>query len=563
MSQISKGDHMPESKHILPFLIFLAVFFITSDDIIKSNIFSEGCTRLPPTSGAIVYHPHTWSEGTEPHISSANSPEDTGLIWQAELCNGDKALYKALESSLVDKEIANQILGPVLQLFRLLKSPQIKSDFHLPFGQRRDYCSGCEGVIRLTRLIGCNNSGNPPLLADLGDPLFDLAFALGPDELWVTLEGAEFYVLPALHIGSCTYYLPFSVTIPGLYRLHAYALRSDYAALDEITYADRFPPLTLDSILGDKYLMQLGSTKVSEQDSARQSVLDSTSRLKALSSCSGFNGRVEGRYVRRVQTDKNTFAPETAPFAMPQLLGSRPMSFYVNLQEEFDFLPYSCRRSKFNAVQVASRCFSSRRFNFRGDSQMRVFYNHIMNRVCGDVHIAGKSGWYQSTCIFNSSLCQESQMCLTSDPMAESHADLNDFDILFINFGQHPASKYRISAANYRNMVESYFNNHNTIASPTLYWIETQTLCVRNDASIHLFGDWRTLHRVFILNQVARKILHKQSNERLSMNMIGISHAQLPMSQICPDGGHHIGVENVLDAMMWSLLDSFCPEWDG
>lgn len=251
---------------------------------------------------------------------------------------------------------------------------------------------------------------------------------------------------------------------------------------------------------------------------------------------------------------------------MPQILGQKPMSFFVNLQDEFDYVPYSCRRSPFNPEVTGRRCLASKSFNFRGDSQMRVFFNHLMQRVCGLPNAASKTAWHVSTCLNNSTFCQESTMCLTSDPMAETQAVVTDFDILAINFGQRPASQFRVPAAKYRDMVRNYFDslraNINGAQRPTtVLWLETQNLCSSNREYLHSFGDWRTTHRIFLYNQVANMVL-LDSSRISNVSVIGLSNPQLPMSQLCHDSGHLIGVENALDAMLWPALDAMCPGWE-
>jgi hypothetical protein len=546
--------------------LYVSIFWITKNHSIfnfNSRWFKlQNCRKLLPTQGSVVYHPKLWPPGSVPPKASADNPQDVISFWRSELCTGDDILQSMQELS-ERRRTSAQILERALTASGILKGIHFASDFHLPIANRSIYCNGCDGIIRLTRLRGCNDV-QPPLRADFGDPIFELASALGPDELWVTLEGAEFHVLPALHIGQCTYILPFAVTIPGLYRLHALVLRADYAALDEIKYAERFPPVTLDNVVGEKLLLQLGSTLPSEQKAARMTIIEPHMNNHALPLCNSTT--FLGRYVRSVPTTNDTFSPDLPPFLMPQVLGVRPMSFFVQLQEEFTYVPYTCRRSPFNAARTAGRCFASKSVNFRGDSQMRIFFNHFMQRVCGLHNAASKTAWYVSTCLYNSSFCQDSSMCLTSDPMAEKQVNITDFEVLAINFGQHPASQFRVPASKYRTMVLNYFKTLKAAVEsskrPTLLlWLETQTLCSSNTEYLHSFGDWRTPHRVLLYNKVANSVLLDFSWEQ-KVNIVRLTNAQLPMSQLCHDSGHLIGVDNALDAMLWPALDLLCPGWE-
>ena len=517
----------------------------------------SSCRPLSPTEGAIIYHPYTWAPGKLPPKATSTTLQDLVAYWRIEICQDDSSFRSQLDI------FSKKILRANIFARQLLDFPEKSpNDFSLPaLGPRKQYCDGCEGVFRLTRILDCSFQSPPLHTINPDDSLFSFAHALGPDELWVSLEGAEFHVLPSIHTGGCTYLLPFAVSIPGIYRLHALALRSDYASIDERRFSNGFPALTLDSITGSKLLLQLGSSSSEVQNIARNSILQST-----LSPCYNVSDGNEGRYVRKIPTTSATFDPLVAPFKMPLNLGEEPMSFFVGLQDEFVFLPYACRRPEFNSTQTAARCFSSKKINFRGDSQMRVFFNHALKRVCGIPEAAIKGAWQESTCVRESLNCHDALICLTADPMALTLENSTEFDIVAVNFGQHPASQHRMPVAEYRLKVDKYFNDFEDLERdknmyPELViWLNTQTLCVSNRDYLHSFGDWRTPQRISLYNYATEYVLLNTSGRRVDA-IVDFRNTQYPLSQLCHDSGHLIGVNNALDAMLWTVLDATCPEW--
>ena len=423
-------------------------------------------------------------------------------------------------------------------------------------------------MLRLSHLSGCNSSDkNPPLrnLDDGDDSLSAFAQALGPDELWVTLEGPEFHLLPAVHRGQCAYDLPFFVTLPGPYRLNALVLRGDYAALDEVTYENSSPPLNLDSISGDKLLLQLGSAAPAAQEAMRTAILDASASALRLPACSSLGSAGEGRYVRTVATTlSNTFSPIAPPFIAPYWPeGSRPFAYFVRLNEDYVYLPYACRRPSFNAPRTAERCIQGHTIDLRGDSQTRTLFNHAMKRICG-VEEAAMKGIFDDQCVDEGTpgnfFCGKDggRVCMTWDSMGESTPD-DKFDVVATNFGQWPASHFRIPVANYQSLVKDFWKRLDGGDPPRsvqrMLWMETQPLCWTNARDSK--GDWRTHHRIMLYEEAARQVL----DNLLNVEIVGLWRQSLPLVPLCPDGNHMVTIDNALDAQLWSLLDAVCPGW--
>ncbi len=166
---------------------------------------AESCELLPPTAGAVLYWPnkHNANEPMQPPSSYSISD-----VWSIHLCITPHAQRGRHDTADVDA----------------------------------DACFGCEGVLRLTRTIGCDAAINTSRMAYDDPATAAAAEALGPDDISVWLEGAELLSPLGVHTGNCTYGFSFRVTIPGVYRVVAVVTRSDWDALDETSYTTKYPP---------------------------------------------------------------------------------------------------------------------------------------------------------------------------------------------------------------------------------------------------------------------------------------------------------------------------------
>ncbi len=97
-----------------------------------------------------------------------------------------------------------------------------------------------------------------------------------------------------------------------------------------------------------------------------------------------------------------------------------------------------------------------------------------------------------------------------------------------------------------------------------LLWMETLPLGASNSEWRHGWGDWRTHQRLMLYNEAARDALSSAAvaGGLTVRGTVGLWRQTLPLSNLCFDTAHMIGVENVLDAQLWSLLDGVCPGWD-
>lgn len=492
--------------------------------LLKKHLLSSSCVSLVPTKGSATYWPHRWSadSATPPPVNHNTA------LWSLELCLGAAHAHASY-------------LDPL---------PGEKVSFPHILGGRGGYCSGddtCTGILRVTRLHGCPRSGVCGALSPLGcEPLPPLAPGtpasivrdaqlLGPDELLMALEGGEFHTPYGTHLGNCSYVFPFSVTIPGAYRVILFGVHADWDALDETT--PNFPPLTLDNIAGDDLFITLGS--VSAGAAVREAVLQQHNNNPALGASSELLPvcsdpmASQGRWVTNGSTEIGTLPPprvQVHPPWGPGIPYQHTIASGVPL--DMAFLPFSCRWPL--PGSQTQGCFENRSLHFRGDSQVRTFFNHFMVSVVGMSLGPAVKGVEGSTCVDSIRFRDEPRMekdfisCYSVDAMgwdgplslwSGNPLEPHPYAVV-LNFGQHWAAEHRVSAAAYEGFLREYFS------SPALHeqvrargesfmgfvWIETPPLNILNHGHVHAHKDGRTMHRVHLYNAAARRALRVGSS---------------------------------------------------
>lgn len=505
---------------------------------------SLACTPLKPTAGAVAYWPLT----TLPHVRPPANPAGVEGVWRAELCAGDA---HALFPSGMQRNPAEYVSG-------------------LPAGTRmRCVGASCRGALVIQRVAGCPvapacHSGRarppecvgpafaePPPRAAVED-----AWDLGPDELFVIFEGAEFLRLRGVHVGGCRYIFSYEVSLPGAYRIFALALRSDWQALNETgatTLAapdrgpahelSRFPPYTLDNILGEKHIVFLGGLEgpegASVADEARAAAVADAQECageNALPTCDAV--APPGRWVRKTSTahDFDAGAPTwneaSRAFEAPHHgLGIR---YFSPIRESVAWTPYACCKKPLHKARV-SACLSNTSVVLRGDSQMRDLFNTFINTACGneekavthgddlcthmDTRCAGWHACYRSD-VFGESLPTDHSdpMCLQPnyapnsghfhDPRCETPAWVvpPGPESAVVNFGQWSSSGSRQnSLALWALEVTRYAGMATQAQSPRVFWLDLSPYPQGNFFFYHNYRDWRTSHRLELFHAIATR----------------------------------------------------------
>jgi hypothetical protein len=421
-----------------------------------------------------------------------------------------------------------------------------------------DSCQNCTGSIRISRLVGCD----PTLPADMQDfhdqDVRAGAELLGPDEIFVLLEGPEFMSPQQLHSGNCVYSFNFVITIPGTYRLSATVIRSDWNGFWSGSDVS-FPPQTLDVLTIDKQLLAFGNAS---------RTLDSftfvTSEHHNLAPCLTSSDR-SGRWIQ-VPLQVGMF--ERTPAVYRRMEKGFDQSFFTELAG-LEWFPYSCHWKKFSSAE-ASKCLSGKNILVHGDSQTRTLYNHVAISVCGVDHAAVKGfldvKCYNKSTSESASPCPGIQSCFQPDVLGTSNiTEAANSDVFWVNFGQHPLS-YGVSLSSYKQHVSAYFQRIGHFLStsdrasassrPRVIWFETQPYPIATHSGAFLARCKRTQQRTQLANAVAAGAFAYHINPQLSKQVFFIETFEMLSAVIeaSPDNAHLTGYFPAMDAMTNMLL---------
>ena len=554
-----------------------------SESILMNVSSSSTCTltTLERSRGATDF----WPLISMPYPLERASPT-SGVrppVWLLELCGGgspESLLPAGSEADILQRRL------PPFDTLSFCSSPQL-----------------CSGAIVVTRLVGCpfaaaagggactsarlnggavrpSECGAPPFSGSPSPDAVEDAWELGPDELYVRLEGAEFLALHCLHVGACRYICPFAVTVPGKYRLIVEGLRSDWAAIAE---SGGFPLLIRDNISGNKLLIALGGSEAESSaasDAARAAVVSEyrcvgghncDSAPEQLPICDDPNS--PGRWVRMVSVE-GLFEP-LEPWWLQPIMREYPTAgnfsdsrglgirFFTRLNSELVWRPYICRMEPLTPNITASCIMDG--LTTRGDSHSRVFFNSIMRYACGFEEVAAKQHW-GSLCasaenIANSSTCAALRgACYAWDPRAEEVPVWSSYSSeqhllghIMINFGQHWPNEKHGTLDTYEAHIRSYFSGLDSAQPPPQFflWMETPPLPIITNQYIHDIADWRTEPRLRLYNAAADRAL-KSYVANGKVTMLRSFEMLLPLADISPDSAHFD-----IPAVMYALTQSF------
>lgn len=334
-----------------------------------------------------------------------------------------------------------------------------------------------------------------------------VASRIGPDEFFTEISGPELHVLTPLFKGEpdYTYIMPYRVTLPGLYYVRLLHTHAHYRAVDNTV---SWPIAHADDVLGDDAELHIGGETAADNVTAlHASVLYPSS----LPPCSRGMGE-PGRWVA----------------AMPFMFGPHVIQNYkwpfprrVSMHD-YIWTPYSCTRQVFTAARLA-QCTANKSFAFHGDSQTRTFFNLLLNTIGGVSNVAQK-GSLENQCheINFSSRLPGSTWCFIANPIGISTllrtpaqtvgTNLSSlhkparWDVLFANFGQHPAASKHWLPSRYRATLRSFRTAVAELNPLVFIWATSQVIIpaigpfkVESAKS----QDWRTRSRLRFFSDIA------------------------------------------------------------
>lgn len=542
---------------------------------------------LKPTRGAVVYWPQRWPEQSNIGPASTNLPptarlrdSDVSSLWRLELVQS---------STLMD-----------------IHRPSGDDFFLSDLGRRSKYCTGCDGTFELVRLVGCPNTANskcanangaacsqPPLFDGVSNATIADAQLLGPDEFSFVLEGPEYLILHGTHMGDCRYSFPYSLTVPGVYRVFVLAIHADW---DAVADTEPFPGLTLDRPVGDELFYTFGDPTFTEL--ARLLVLSAPlAKHNVLALCS--EPSPAGRWVLATSDALNLFnRTPKVPF-FPEWAFPPQIALYTDLTRDLVYLPYRCRWPvDLYAIENVKKCLVGKSLLFKGDSQMRVLFNEFMRNALR-VPKAAVKGVTSPFCVDgirkeNIAINQLEGMvvpffsCIGDDPFLSSTnmrsgnpLEPHPFAVI-VNAGQHFAAASRfvskLSVFEYERTLERYFfagrflsdANARGLEGPSFFrgavWVNTFPQPIRNDHYVHSHRDGRSNHRLELFNRIAERTLEKMALHQLQpgtmqarplMGFLRGFETLLPLLPTFPDQSHAEGTQ-ALTPLSHGLFHLFC-----
>lgn len=509
---------------------FLLVIFLAALQCLhfkKSIFFFQGgslaCLPLDPTDGAVVYYPNHQVHPAQGDQIFANltTLEDIRSVWQVSLCRTD----------------------------------------------------GGGGNISIVRVGGCPLSvtGSPPLSPGTPYYLIQAASILGPDEYHVMLEGPELHFLWPVHLGNCSYRIPFRVLTSGLYRLLIIHLRDSWDSLEEKSW--NYKPMTLDNLIGNHMVLNL----LQKSDSTLKTCVTFPQIDKP-----PFSLQRPGRWVRK--NDAPLFSaqllnkPGPPPFSSREIFffGGIGAQYYTDARKELewigqdkDYFGTTCRRPLLlNESNLVKTCLISKAVLFIGDSQMRFATQFFVQSVCGLNVTIKKSKDNYGGAFFVGPTCYGLTAYFMSSELGEHSipkgGGLPIWDIIFANFGQHHISRVHIPVFVYEQLVESYVQGLLNFAEENpgvhIAWVETFPF----NPSTHLFtimhNDLRTYHRIK-LHVLAALAVIEPYVEWNELGYIPVYDLFQPLADWADTTGHFTGLFEAAQELSWRFLTFICAKF--
>jgi hypothetical protein len=406
---------------------------------------AAGCTRVPSTPGAGFQ---------QPRFDNGSVPASIGLRWAVWLCPGNGS------------SSGSAAAAPA---------------------------AGASGTFVICRRAGCHArdsvpTHDPVAAADLA------ALGVGPDTFWMELLGPrEYHRLVPAHAGACAYTAPYAVVHPGRYGLRLVHLYDRYDGASDVSahpLPGVWPTVHLDSVLGNTSVVALTPPPVPPSGEPPPPAAPPAGGYddSGLPECTSPRQIAKGRWL--VAASNSSSSSGGGRRRRPPPLATFAPWDYRYAGDALRWAPYGCRWRPLG-MAAARACLAGKRVAFRGDSQTRVFFSALLAAVGGVTDAAAK-GLLRACVSLNGTHAHlpGAVFCFTFDALgapgaaweppgnatSERRPDHTWFsgaagasspspaatagypwDILWLNFGHHPAAIAHWSYRRYRRALEAYF----------------------------------------------------------------------------------------------------------
>ena len=411
------------------------------------------------------------------------------------------------------------------------------------------------GSLRVTRVRGCQGteaSTSPALDASTPKYLKDAGAALGPDEFHAILEGPEWHFLWPQHQGGCVYSFPYSVNSPGKYRVLLINLRDSWEALEEVHWI--YHTLTLDNLVGDHTFFEVGM-RTHLEESGEMPCVTPLPIVPA------------GRWVRKPSAGPllDLFDSWDAPPVTARVtfyFGGINAFYYTDARQDIAWLSEKCSRP--DTLDGSLSCFENKKVLIVGDSQSRFASTFLVETLCKNKAPIPK--YPEGEIVPVEPSCPGVSVSYMRDELGTMPLPVSgDWDVIFVNFGQHQVSRSYIPVAHYETLVKEYAEKvllpYTELHPVTrIAWLETFPF----NPSTHLFtimhNDLRTYHRLKLHVLAARSVFQPYLDAR-QLGYVPIFDFLQPLADFADTSGHFNGIPEVAAEIAWRFSSFVCDSY--
>ncbi len=369
---------------------------------------------------------------------------------------------------------------------------------------------------------------------------------LGPDEMYVLVEGKSLLGLSLLLESCRKYKASFHVEQNGVYHVKINRIRSQYASVNE--RGDFFPMMHPEYVLSEWVELEGTANAQNDKirhDSCQKSLPGGWSRISQLKNdthSSLFDSFQSANETRPISVHGGKLDRVIPLESFVEIDRNQNVTGCVVTVDNYEWRPAAgCTWSTTN-VEEASKLLSHKKILILGDSHSRELIQSFIH------HWACKSGQgdfiytqfltkseYRNDSIHCPGLLiehKDGQFCDLIDPRDTS------YDLVVANCGHHPASDDHWSLQKYSNTVTHMLIDamKNNFTNRNLVWMESPPQPLRQDHWVIDSKDWRTLHRLTLFNDFSNRLF-----ARHNFSVLYTFQPLLPFMECMCDAAHYIG----------------------
>lgn len=393
---------------------------------------------------------------------------------------------------------------------------------------------------------------------------------IGPDELLIVIGGNTLVGRVPNYLGCGRYQANIFISQSGSFHIKIARSRYGFSAVNE-TFLD-FPPIHYEYLVQEWVAIKVDEGTTTSSSSSTSSTTSSLSS----EACSLPNDatRSAGQWVRSSNDDPNMFGLENAnnlATLLPPVTVNEDRNIPL-LKKFYNLSSTSSSSDKLCGMAVdlykwqpscgdaidrdhAAVILSGKAIAIVGDSNMRVLTNSLLDWACYRGGVSRMRETHENT--FNSSAphCSGLKIVYYNDAFCgvvpDRDNDGHPYDLVLINCGQHPAAESRYPLLKYDELLHKLYakmkeaiaaandkRNDKSQKYTQFVWVESFPAPLSAAYWVAHHGDWRTVHRLYMFNNLATAIFSK-----LGSPIIRVFDNCLPLIETLCDSAHYTAPE--------------------